>query len=101
MFSEGDFTLWTSHKTHSFLNFFELLLTAFISQEMSFGIKKTINTSLRGIGVKTFDAAAVNALAEYIEKDGSDGALKDFMRVWKSGLKIQRVTELHGTCMVP
>jgi hypothetical protein len=54
---------------------------------MSFGLKKAINTSLRGIGVKTFDAAAVTALAEYIEKEGSEESLKDFVRVWKSGLE--------------
>ena len=52
---------------------------------MSFSLKRSINTTLRGLGVKTFDASAKNILAEFLESEGGEEPLKDFVRVWKSG----------------
>eukprot|EP00955_Chlamydomonas_euryale_P003095 32725-Chlamydomonas_euryale.AAC.13 len=52
---------------------------------MSFAIKKAINKQLREVGVKAFDAAAVNLLTEYINTEGTLDALKPFISVLKSG----------------
>ena len=78
--------MWQYGKRYSAVSGLKCFLKSEVAQDrMSFSLKKSINTALRSYGVKTFDAAAVNALAEYIEKEGGDEALKDFVRVWKSG----------------
>ncbi len=51
---------------------------------MSFALKKTIIATLRDVGVKTFDAAAVTGLCDHVI-DGGEESLKDIARVWKSG----------------
>ena len=51
---------------------------------MSFALKKTIIATLRDVGVKSFDAAAVTALCDHVI-DGGEESLKDIARVWKSG----------------
>lgn len=53
--------------------------------KMSFAIKKAVNKQLREVGVKAFDVAAVNALAEHIASEGSTQALTDFIGAWKAG----------------
>jgi hypothetical protein len=47
--------------------------------------KKLINKVLRDAGVKTFDAAAVNLLAEYIQSEGGEEVLIKFSGLWKTG----------------
>lgn len=51
---------------------------------MSFALKKTIIATLRGVGVKTFDADAVTALAEFVSERGEED-FQDVVRLWKSG----------------
>ncbi len=56
--------------------------------------KKLINKSLREAGVNAFDVSAVNMLADFMDSQGGEQALVEFVRSWREGESINTCLDM-------